>query len=710
MRKRRTALLLAAFFMLIGNTVSFAGGGTGEEQDTGNLVKAITLEMKGKDPTVTEAEKDEAPYLGYESPLNMKIQLDYDPQVHGALVQGDKLEISLNTLEPTTNDYVTFYGSSSIDGPFNGTVTDTGESKKIGDLHFTSKGIQLTFVDFNEPFTGTITLPYAKRSDNRIEEYFEKHPGETTLNFTAQVFVNDIGKDQFVKLSLPKMLASEPTDEFLEKRGRYWPEDNNFLYNALGATKLRKTNELFLYDTPDINLRFNSDLKFFVTKSANDGAGKQMIYSITTSPQPYYNMTKSADWTIATDPEKAESTDSQMWLYDLYYLVDKVDNLATEVPMADYEEKTMELSHPLLADDPNKNSLEPVSQPNNILFYVPVGQELTENQKAQIEAAGGLNKKVGKGFFIHAYNVQNPDVEKGTYFKIVYSMDIANESPVKNDKGDPVYFNSMSYYIQEIPNCPPGETCAPIEAERSKVAESKRNGKLNVKHPIVYSSYDAEISPYKPVNIVKKDQEGTLVADAEFTIYMVNPDQTRGEIAKNNMNQEMTGLISNAEGKLVDKETGQPVRIFLKAGHYELVETVVPAGYKTEESSTFFEVTKGALSLPVINTKIETDPEEPADPTEPEQPTDPEQPVEPEKPNEPQQPAGPTEPEQPKTPEKPQPQPEQPNSSSRTVEVSVSEKPAAPTTGDTFHLVLFVGSMFVAIGLLGLLRKRERSL
>lgn len=294
---------------------------------------------------------------------------------------------------------------------------------------------------------------------------------------------------------------------------------------------------------------------------------------------------------------------------DLYYLVDEVDDPATEVPMADYEETTMELSHPLLEDDAEKKSLQPVSRPKDILFYVPVGQELTEEQKAQIDAAGGLNKKVGKGFFIHAYNVQNPDVAKGTYFTIYYNMDIANASPVKDDKGGPVYFNSMSYYIQEIPNCPPGEQCAPIEAERSKVAESKRNGKLNVKHSIIYSSYDAEISPYKPVNIVKKDQKDTPVAGAEFTIYMVNPDQTRGEIAKNNMNQEMTGLISNAEGKLVDKETGQPVRIFLKAGHYELVETVVPTGYKTEKSSTFFEVTKGALSLPVINTKIETDPE-----------------------------------------------------------------------------------------------------
>ena len=589
--------------------VSGVGGGV----DTSNLVKSITFEMAGKNPEIAGANKDTAPYEKFKNPLTMEIKLKYDPQTNGIIKKGDSLKIQLKNLQPTTDNYITFHGSASIDGDFNGKVDETGELKKIGYLKFSRDGINLVFEDFNEPFNATISLKFAKLNDYNIDKYFANNPEATKLELITQLFINDLEQDRYVKLFLPKPTIQEPTKPDLYKTGMFWPEDNKFLYNIRGITQLRKTNEVLFFDTPDVNLAFNSELKFFITKSGNDNNGMRVIYSIPTSRQSYFNFTKydqlnKPNWGAAIDPSKADPTDFQMWLYDIYYKVDDVDYPKTQVPMAEYKEQTIKLTHPLLPED-QKNSIEPVSQPKHILFYVPTGQELTEEQKTQIENAGGLNKKVGKGFFIRAYNLQNPLISKGTYFYINYNMEIVNQSQVKNDKDDPLYFNSMSYYLQEIPNCPPGATCTPIQAERSKVADSNMGGKLNVNNPIIYSNYNAEISKYKPINIVKQDDKGNPVAGAEFTIYKVNNDGSRGPIAKNNYSEEMTNLISDANGKLVDKTSNKAARIYLEKGKYELVETKVPDGYENENVSKVFDVVKGAVNLKIVNKKTGSQPD-----------------------------------------------------------------------------------------------------
>lgn len=567
--------------------------------------------MGGKDPSIKGAERDSSEYMPYNSDLTMKITLKYDPLKHGALKKGDLLKVQLAPIEPENasgghSEYIQFSSAGSVNGDFNGVVDETGEQKKIGELKFGSTTLYLYFEDFNEPFNATITLPYSRTRDTDIENYFarEENKNKTKLDFTVELQVNEQGQDRFIKLSVPKVTAQTPTQASFSKFGKYDQEDNNFLYNVSGATKLRKTNEVLIYDTPDINLRFNSDLKFYVRKSSTDNGGESIVYSIPTFPTPYYNLSKK-NTPDATDPTKASAEDCQMWLYDLYYVVDTVDDPTTAVPMAEYEEQTITLTHPLLSEE--KTSIEPVSQPKHILFWVPTGQALTTEQQQQIDNAGGLNKKVGKGFFIRAYNLQYPESGNiGTYFRIIYDMEIANPSQVKNNKNDPLYFNSLSYYIQEIPNCPPGQTCTPIQAERSKSDDSGRNGKLNVTIPLVYSSYDAEISPYKPIRIAKVDQNNKPVKGAEFTIYRLNDDGTRGEIAKNNLNQEMSNLITDKDGKLVEKETGNTARVYLEKGKYQLVETVVPKGYKADKTTTDFEVVKGAVDLKIENTNQNT--------------------------------------------------------------------------------------------------------
>ena len=566
--------------------------------------------MSGKDPSIKGEERDTADYQSYNSDLTMKIKLKYNPQDHGTLKKGDKLNVQLAPIEPKNasgnfDRYIGFYGSASIDGPFMGKVDDTGEKQQIGNLKFKSAGIELEFLDFSDPFTATITLHYSKKEDTNIESYFKRdeNKDKEKLDFTVELQVNEKGQDRFIKLSVPKPTVQGPANAFFRKNGCYWPEDKNFLYNVKGATKLRRTNEVLIYDTPDINLAFNSDLKFHVLKSAKDNAGERIIYSIPNSPNAYYNMNKK-DYSEATNPKLAEPTDCQMWLYDLYYVVDEVTDSTKEVPMAEYEEQKIELTHPLLKDKDKdqKQSIEDVSQPKHILFWVPTGQALTPKQQQQIENAGRLNKKVGKGFFIRAYNLQYPEGgDLGTYFKITYDMDIVKDSPVKDTNGKPLYFNSLSYYIQEIPNCPPGQHCAPIQAERSKLAESNRNGTLNIKNPITDSSYDAEISTYKPIRIEKVDQNNQPVEGAEFTIYRLNDDGTKA-IAKNDKSTEMTNLITDKDGKLVDKESKTAARVYLDKGKYQLVETVVPNGYKADNTTTNFEVVKGAVDLKIKNT------------------------------------------------------------------------------------------------------------
>lgn len=658
--------------------------GGSEPANTKNIVDSISITMKGSDPSVKDAERDGKEYLAYDSSLAMTIKLKYDPQIHGALKQGDKLKIDLKTVEPANShgsfdNYVTFHGSSSHDGDFNGTVDGSGESKKIADLKFLSDGIVLSFVDFNEPFTGSINLAYAKRSDYNIEDYFKDNPDKDKLNFTLRLNINDEAEDRFVKLTIDKPQVVPPTAADLKKIGSFWPEDNNFLYNVKAATKLTAPNELLIFDTPDINLEFNSDLKFFVTKTANDNAGESVIYSVKGFPTSYYNMTKKTN-----DPGTASADDCQMWLYDLYYLVDDVSD-DKAVPMAEYEERKIKLTHPLLAEE-DKESIEVVSQPKNILFWVPTGQELSAEQQEQIENAGGLGKKVGKGFFIRAYNLQNPHSSLGTYFRIVYDMDMVRESPVKNDKNDPLYFNSLSYYIQEIPNCPEGATCTPISAERSKMGDSNRGGKLNHKAAIFYSSYDADISPFKSVNILKVDDKGQAVEGAEFTIYKLNDDGSRGEIAKNSMNSEMTNLITDANGKLVHKDTKDAARVYLAKGKYQLVETVVPESYKSENLTTDFEVKDGSLELEIINIKEATG--ETPEPT-PDVPND----KEPDKP-------GTTKPDKPENTSKPE-NPKKPENTSKPSGTTA----AGPKTGENALTTLWISSAILSAAILLIIKR-----
>lgn len=627
-----TALPLSAWAEELNGEQTFGtGGGTpltqgsgegtpepseGSATDTSQLIEDISITMNGKDPSIAGAERDSSEYQPYNRNLTMKITLKYDPRKHGVLKKGDQLKVQLAPIEPENasgghSDYIELYANN---GPFMGVVDETGDQKKIGELKFGSTTLYLNFEDFNEPFNATISLPYSKTRDSDIENYFarEENKNKTKLDFTVELQVNEQGKDRFIKLSVPKATAQAPTEASFSKYGKYDQEDNHFLYNVGGATKLRRTNEVLIYDTPDINLRFNSDLKFYVRKSATDNGGENFIYSIPSSPTPYYNMSKRGNYQEATDPTKADAEDCQMWLYDLYYLVDTVDDSTTAVPMAEYEEQTIELTHPLLSED-QKQSIVSVSQPKHILFWVPTGQKLSAEQQERIDNAGGLNKKVGKGFFIRAYNLQFPESGNiGTYFKIIYDMEIANPSQVKNDKNDPLYFNSLSYYIQEIPNCPDGATCTPIDVERSKSDESARNAKLNVHYPLVYSSYDAEISPYKPIRIAKVDQNNKPVKGAEFTIYRLNDDGTQGEIAKNNLNQKMTNLITDKDGKLVDRETGSAARVYLEKGKYQLVETVVPKGYTADNTTTDFKVEKGAVDLKIENTN-----QNPGETTEP---------------------------------------------------------------------------------------------
>ena len=630
-----TALPLSAWAEeLNGEQIFGTGGGTpltqgsgegtpepseGSATDTSKLIESISITMGGKDPSIKGTERESTEYQPYKSDLTIKITLNYDPLKHGALKKGDQLKVQLAPIEPDDGsgghrDYIQFSTNGSVNGDFNGVVDETGEEKKIGELKFGSTTLYLNFEDFNEPFNATITLPYARTRDTDIEDYFarEENKNKTKLDFTVELQVNGQGQDRFIKLSVQKSTAQPPTEASFSKFGKYQQNDNHFLYNVSGATKLRKTNEVLIYDTPDINLKFNSDLKFYVRKSATDNGGESFIYSIPSSPTPYYNMSKRGNYQEATDPTKASAEDCQMWLYDLYYVVHEVTDSTKEVPMAEYEEQTITLTHPLLSEE-KKTSIEPVSQPKHILFWVPTGQALTTEQQQQIDNAGGLNKKVGKGFFIRAYNLQYPESGNiGTYFRIIYDMEIANPSQVKNDKNDPLYFNSLSYYIQEIPNCPPGQTCTPIQAERSKSDDSGRNGKLNVTIPLVYSSYDAEISPYKPIRIAKVDQNNKPVKGAEFTIYRLNDDGTQGEIAKNNLNQEMSNLITDKDGKLVEKETGNTARVYLEKGKYQLVETVIPEGYKADKTTTDFEVVKGAVDLKIENTN-----QNPGETTEP---------------------------------------------------------------------------------------------
>lgn len=295
-------------------------------------------------------------------------------------------------------------------------------------------------------------------------------------------------------------------------------------YNIIVDTKLRKANEFFIYDTPDINLSFQ-DKRF----------------------RAYYTATTAA-------------------------------------------------------------------VPKNILLEKPFGSALTAEEQQIIDDAGGLNKTVGKGFKFHIKNFNHPLYESGGSFVLLYNMQIVNPSQSLDDDQNPLYYNTASYYAQEIPTCNPevDQICTPIKSEKAELEDIVR-GKYTTKAVVKEGQIGGTVDEYTLIDITKQDDQNQPLAGAIFTIYQSDSEGIKGDVAVNKEGIRLENLVSNSEGKLSFKEDEdklQPVPLNLKRGYYIVSENDAPDGYKKADDYFF------TVGMKVDPINIKNIPETPIEPTE----------------------------------------------------------------------------------------------
>ena len=162
------------------------------------------------------------------------------------------------------------------------------------------------------------------------------------------------------------------------------------------------------------------------------------------------------------------------WLYDVYFLTEEGPNV--DDPRG----------------EPYTQSMQQATVPENIILEVPAGTELTAEQQAKIDAAGGLNKTVGKGFKLRVKNFKGIGRTEGGYMTLVYYLDIVNPSPEMDANGIPNYRNTASLYAQEIPNCGNDEVCDPLEFEKTTIEDINEGNPVTMKVRDVTNDGNAE--------------------------------------------------------------------------------------------------------------------------------------------------------------------------------------------------------------------------
>lgn len=577
-----------------------------------------------------------------------KIHIDYNVVTSGQVAEGTTLKVELKP-DP--------YSSSYLQYPYKFTEKKSveGDEGRLADLKISRPiSAELSFKALDKNFQ--IDIHSALEVEpTRLYTYFHNNPSASHVDQTYKLFINDQPQDKTVTFRFSKPNPQASIVEFYKTRGSYQKEgelgEGSMFYNIGIGTKLGKQNEFFIYDTPDINLRFeDNNFRAFFGLGSGKIIGNAFFNS--SNKQPYIG-------------EGDKETRMEAELYEIYFLTAEATTPFTP-RSASFEEKTLALDrYDIINGKQGLDSMEKATVPQNILVEKPFGQPLTAEEQQKIEAAGGLNKTVGKGFKFHIKNFQNPHfAEGGGYLILVFNVKIANPSTSLDAEKNPLYYNTASYYAQEIPTCNPkvDDYCIPIKCEKAALDDVVK-GKYTVNSPVKEDYIGGTVDNYSLVNITKQDEQGNALAGATFTIFESDANGNKRQVTTNKEGVKLQKLISNAEGKLsLKQEDGSltPVSLHLMRGYYIITEDAAPEGYQKANDQAF---TVGLKVDPIIikNATTSSDPttkptdEKPTDenPTDPkptdEKPTEPHptetKPVEPTapKPGEPTRPSQPSE-------------------------------------------------------------------
>lgn len=519
----------------------------------------------------------------FESKTTLDIELDYDIESALQIDENDVLDIQLKA-EDSNKDFL------RIDYTFsqNTSLTDEATGEQIAKVDMGNRsGIKLTFHKMNASFTAKIKIPFVF-SDQEIDNYFNNHKDEAETEYCYQLCVD--GKEiKELVLKMKKPDAQLPETKFSKTSGSYKQEGNELgkgklLYNLRLGTKLNRSNEFIIYDTPDVNLSFDGDLSF---------CNVQEYGKLT---DPFYELSSDGNHWQESGSSSQESK-MEIWVYDIYYLTESKN--VDEPKQAVYTEETVTFDR-TDSSGATIESMQPVTKPANIILTKPSGETLTEEEEKLIEENGGLYKEVGKGFQVRIKNFKGNGINPGGFLTMVYYMNIKGNSPKLNSDGLPVYLNTASYYGQEIPNCQPGDVCEPIHYEKTTLKQIN-DGQNTTEGNVTPGTITGDVDKYSSVEFTKVDSETKKpLAGAKFDIYSLNNNQR--VIAKNKDGVELKDLVTDANGQLT--KNGQTVSLKLLRGNYVFVETSAPEGYDISENET--NVTVGFLKNEV---KVENNPQ-----------------------------------------------------------------------------------------------------
>lgn len=524
--------------------------------------------------------------------VEVSFDLDYNPAPGGAhegdpLSQGDVLSVALvPAAGPDLLRVYSGFESQNEDVTLNG--------KKIADLSYPQhQGMTFTFVDGLENVafwtTAPIHLNYTLDSA-RYTEYFKAHPDVKSVDLEYQLHVNGAPVEgKTLKLTVKSGLVPDAA-KFVKTSGSYSKPQagdvsfGTITYSIFVSTQLCTNNEFVFYDTPDINQQFNGDFGIAIPEAYKGGGSALDMYG---------NHYVSSDPVVSPAEEPME-----IWLNDVYYLTEEAKPGMPR--MAGYEDVTLTYEDRLVEGAPYTSD-DVAAVPKNILVEKPAGEALTAEEQARIDEAGGLGETVGKGFSVRIKNFHG-HTSPGGFITMTYKMDLTGNSPDLDADGNPVFYNTASYYGQEIPIAP-GD---PVRHEKSALeavikGDTTGTGVVTPGNVVVDGDKFGTVDFTKVRPAADGEDAPQPLAGATFTVYAVDAGGNR-IVAANKDGVRLENLVSNEDGKLCAAGSAQPVSLALEWGTYVFVETSAPEGYDVVQAET--EVVVGFIpgEVAVVNT------------------------------------------------------------------------------------------------------------
>ena len=158
-----------------------------------------------------------------------------------------------------------------------------------------------------------------------------EHPDEENVEFQYTLQYNDSDTGKMARFSLQKPEIQPAQARFVKTRGIYEQSGDlgqgNILYNIFLGTELNRMNEFVIYDTPDVNIGFDGNMKVYIPTNYGN------LDNVVLQNGNYYAEPGNMD-----DESKME-----IYIYDLYYLTEEAN--AVSMPrQAGYTEEYVTFS------------------------------------------------------------------------------------------------------------------------------------------------------------------------------------------------------------------------------------------------------------------------------------------------------------------------------------------------------------------------------